>query len=651
MKARKLTAALLAVLMVLACMAGCQPAAPAEPAPEAGAQEPSAVPVEPTPEATPAPEAAPAPETAPEPAPAPEAAAMTAGTYSVETVGFGGQFVVEVEVDEEKIVAITPAANNETPHVGGAAMTLLAESIVEKQSVNVDGISGASLSSNALKNAVKDVLAQAGADMDAFSVDYTTDPYKSTVALADFDQDIIAVGAGWAGMTAAITAAEQGAKVLLIEKTHHLGGAGSYSGGRIGGAGTKIQAAMGIEDNGKIYHDYLESLAAPFGTFNSEIVMAYAEASGESIDIAAEKWGFEFDPVPTFTYYPENVDRTYVSITQGFGATLKIQEQVKKQVEAGKIYVLRNTEATELIVKNGAVTGVVAGGERYLADGVILATGGYGGNEELMHIGFEKIGSTAVPTSDGSGILMAEAIGAHVVNMEYSKIDAGMVDLGSFVLQYVANVSYPGAIWVDIHGNRTVDETSLTEPNAKPLHWYNAEENTIFVVMTEAMLTDELPIFNIGGTTYNPDVGNKICRQLIEEGRGVYKADTAEELAEKMGVDPAAFSATLAQYSADAAAGKDSVFGRTEGLASFEEGPFLAFRRISSTLCTYGGIEINGNAEVIDVNGNVIPGLYAAGELTSPASFVGSYPFNGGFLGGALTFGRIAAESVVAALN
>jgi len=572
---------------------------------------------------------------------------LTPGIYTAETIGFGGKYKVSVEVSEDQILSIQVSDHAETIGIGTVALDYVKENILEHQSINVDALSGATFSSKSLKAGVRDALTQAGASEDSFNEDAHIN-IQSPVSLSEFNQDVIVVGAGWAGMMASLEASEAGAKVLLIEKTSHLGGAGTYSGARISGAQTSIQEKAGIKDSPDLYFEYLKEQAATLGTFNEELARTYCECSGPTVERLMSQWGFEFDPQPTYTYDPENVDRTYPGIGGGMGFTIHFNDLINERVKDGSIYVLRDTEVTNLIMENDSVVGVKTASdtqvdEPFYADSVILATGGYSHNSELLHQGFERVGTSTVATSTGDGFVMADEVGAALVNMEYSKCDPGMLDLGSFDMIWQANPLIPGELWIDINGKRFVDETSLNI-EGKSLQWYNAEKNTVYLLLTEAMISEENPI--LSRTAYMfPDVENKEFERQVESGKAIFKADSIEELAEKMDVDTANLKATVQQYNEDAAAGKDSVFGRTENLIPFEDGPFYAIETIPSVLCSFGGVSINAQSEVLREDGTVISGLYAAGEIIGASNFTGAAPFSGGFLGMCVTFGRIAGTS------
>ena len=284
-----------------------------------------------------------------------------------------------------------------------------------------------------------------------------------------------------------------------------------------------------------------------------------------------------------------------------------------------------------------------ASSEGTQATSVILATGGYAHNSEMLHQGFERVGTSTIPQADGSGFALAQEVGAQLVNMEYSKCDPGMLDLGSYDMTWQANPPYPGMIWVDIDGNRFVDETSLNI-EGKSLAWYEAEENTVYLLFTEAMLDENTPVLSRTAYAF-PDTGNEEFNRQVESGEVIFKADTIEELAQKMGVSAENLINTIDQYNEDVQTGEDSVFGRTENLISFAEGPYYAIETIPSVLCSYGGVAINSDAQVLNTEGEVIPGLYAAGEIIGASNFMGSAPFSGGFLGMSVTFGRIAGTN------
>jgi len=585
--------------------------------------------------------------------------AMTPGTYRTSIRGYSTDVVVDVTVDETSILSIDIVKSTETPLVGGAALTRNAAEMVKHQSTVVDEVTGATVSAAALRYTVTQAIKEAGGDPNDFSADCRT-PAKPTVAgdFADFDADVIVIGGGLAGMTAAMNIAQQGVKVVIFEQDNRVGGNGQYSGGNIIGAGTYSQRVYGIEDSADMFYEDLLTLCSSGEYFRPELAREFADESGASLDQIAD-WGVIFGapmqgPPSAFGNHASSDTSRIIGPADGsggLGLIEKLRVPLQELIDKGLIALQLNSKVTDLITENGAVVGVEVTPRNeeayiYRAPVTIIASGGYANNAELRARSFTRSGCSSADCSTGTMLLIAESIGAATTGWGADSPGPGMLDTldsGSDMVQYEVNYSNPGYIWMDKHAQRLENETSSIAANKNAV-WARAEDNTVYIMLTQEMVdTTEQPVLNLGGYAKRQnDTGNVMLAQLAEESKVVFKADTVKELAEKAGMDPQALQATVDRYNGFCDAGIDADFGRDKNLIKFENGPFYMIRTIPSVKSTSAGVVVDLDMHVLDTDGNVIPGLYACGEFTGTTTVFGRETIGGSGLGQACVFGRIA---------
>lgn len=571
-------------------------------------------------------------EATPSPAPMETTGKYTDGTYTASAYGMNGEVPVTVVVENGAIASVAVGDNSETEGIGSLAIGQLPAAIVEAQDPDVDTVSGATITSNAIIKAVKIALGlekAEGATSDATSA------------------DVIVVGAGLAGLVAAYQSAELGASVLLLEQSGAVGGSSRYAGGYVSGAGTKLQQAAGLEDSAELAYDDMINIGGE-GNFNPELAWMHVQRAGEMVDWIGDELGVKLGEPGFGAYTPTNVPRVYQTETGGIEFANAISGKVDECIAEGSITLLLNTKADELTNDAaGAVTGVVANGVTYSAKSVILATGGYGYNEEwVQRYNFENSRTSAPATAIGSGYDLAEAQGASFSNMEYLPAYPGAVDTSedSYGMTLSANTSgWSGAIWVDKNGSRMVDEVDFTVA-ARQVAWEDAENNYVYILFTKDMMDSaEKPLLSVDATNGNWDRFNA----ELEEGYCVFSGSTIEELAAKAGISADGLAATVGQYNTDVKAGQDSVFGRTKNLTAFEGDTFYAVRTVPYILLTKGGVDIDTAAAVLRADGSKVEGLFACGELIGGAN-IGGFGSIGGLAHSiCFTWGTISAESAV----
>ena len=546
------------------------------------------------------------------------------GTYTETSTGFGGEVEVTVTVSENAIEDVQIKGDQETENIGSFAVDMLDDRIMEAQSPNVDALTGATVSSNAILGALKKALKAAGADMDAF-------PAKEDGAVArktyeELDTDIVIVGAGGAGMTAAINAAQAGKDVILLEKMPYAGGNTTKATGGMNAAETHYQEEQGIEDSVDQFVE--DTMEGGHNINDKDLVTTMAENSAEAIDwldsIGAPlpKVSFSGGATNARIHAPED--------GSGVGAYL-VTALLKKIDEFDNIKVMYNTTATDIMSLEGTVNGVMAEDEETYytihAKAVVLATGGFGNNEDMIvnyRSDLEGTVTTSAPGITGDGIVMAEAVGADLTDIEQIQLHPTVEQKTSMLI--TESVRGDGAILVNQDGKRFTDELLTRDVvSAAELEQPGSYAYIIF----DQRLRD----------------GLKAIEKYVSTGITV-QGDTIEELAEKIEVDPAALSETLNNWNKYVADKKDPDFGRDTGMDNdLSVAPYYAIKIAPGIHHTMGGVHIDTDARVIDTNGKAIPGLFAAGEVVGGVH--GGNRIGGNAVADIVVFGKIASTSAV----
>ena len=587
--------------------------------------------------------------------PAQPAGGYTPGTYvGVSENGMGGKVTVEVTVTADAIAKVEVTKHAETPGISTPALERIPGAIVEANSTEVEGVSGATLTSNAIKEAVSKALAVARGEAKAEEGNS-----KVSTELPFDKPDVLVIGCGFAGMNTALAAAEAGANVVALEKTGKWGGSANVGGSTLSGAGTKMQAEAGIVDTPELMVEEIEKRNAGNGgkeNYNEQLTWYYARHSGEAVDWL-DGLGVDLgDRVPRMPslYEPMNVARVYSSgkISTYLEA---VGNLLTAQVEAGKVAILYNTEATELIMDGKTVVGVKAETEDgtkldFRAPATVMCTGGYGHSEELLHkYNFQNCLTTSPEFCTGDGFRFALQAGGVLKNMDYCSTYAGGVrDGDNFVKTLSVRVKdFPYMIFVNKDGQRFVDELGAADGSDydEITSWWKKGDNTVYIMFDQAMVdtlhAKEMPIFS----------GDKDWSKwdtAVEKGQEVFKADSVAEAAKLAGIDAAGLEATVSRYNGFVAAGKDADFGRTREMQKFETGPYYIIRTIPYVMITSGGAWMNDKCQLLNEAGEPIPGLYQAGEMVGNANICGHTTFGGIQNTGCVVFGKQAGTQAAA---
>ncbi len=558
---------------------------------------------------------------------------MKPGVYTETVKGMAEGMVVEVTLSEDAIVSVVVKSHNETPP-GYPAIEKLPQAIVDAQSIEVDSISGATMSSGGIKAAVKAALEEAGADLAAFSnkVESKEEAVSYFPTMGSFEvptqwdesYDIVVVGGGYAGMAAAYSAVTSGASTVLVEKLSTTGGNSAINGGQYAAYTSKIaeklQKEFNLEPDTAEKH-IEDTMAGGDYMSNIELVKNFVYASPFYLDLLLDN-GLEVRdtlarPGGHYGY------RTYVTKNQ-VGSDIT---EVQKKILAGTDAVVElNTKMVEIYRTRddeNKILGIrVATPDGYKTieakKGVILATGGFSSNVEMRETQVPYL-TADIPTtnntavSTGEGIYLAQAIGANTTQMSniqrYPFADPSNGVLDKYAVWPFTGPSY-GVVYVDYTGNRYVNEGERRDVCA------NAAVNSGFI-STYCIFTEKVASF----------VSADEIAEGVASGR-VLKGDTLEELAAAINayaikdqyptVDPAALKATIEKHNGFIDSGVDEDFGKvmSSTMVKMEEGPYYAIAQYPSVHHTMGGLVIDKYTQVKDIYGQVIPGLYAAGEVT-----------------------------------
>ena len=595
--------------------------------------------------------------------------AGVSGDFTGTAKGFGGDVSVTLTLTDGAITGCTAEGKDETEGVGSQAIAKMPGEIAENGSIAVDGVSGATITSTAIKEAAAAALTAAGLNPD----DYKTAVEKDAAAEdSTVDADVVVVGAGGAGMTAAITAAAEGKSVVILESQSMVGGNSVRATGGMNAGKTVYQdenefgESAGVEKTLKtaaekyadnetitalaktVSEQWAAYQADPTGYFDSvelmeldtmiggkgindpELVETLCANSADAIDWLDEH-GITLHNVSSFggasvkrIHRPVNAEGKTVSV--GSYMIPLLQENCEK---AG-VKMMLDTTATEILTDaNGAAVGVKATGASgetvtVNAKAVVLATGGFGANLDMVvkyKPELKGFMTTNAPGIQGQGIEMAQAIGAATVDMDQIQIHP-TVEANTAAL-ITEGLRGDGAILINEEGQRFIDEVGTRDVvSAAEI----AQTGSYSWLVVDQAMAD----------------ASSVIQGYIKKGYTVTGA-TYEELGKAMGVDAAAFAETMEKWNGYVEAKNDPDFGRTSFANPLNTAPYYAVKVTAGVHHTMGGLKINANTEVLNEKGEVIPGLFAAGEVTGGVH--GANRLGGNAVADFTVFGRIAGAA------
>jgi fumarate reductase flavoprotein subunit len=438
------------------------------------------------------------------------------------------------------------------------------------------------------------------------------------------EADIVVIGAGGAGLSAAIAAHDEGAKVIVLEKMPMVGGNTNRATGGLNAAGTKQQIASGVQDSVELFYE--DTMKGGKNLNNPELVKMLAKEAKGSVEWL-ESLGADLSDVGRMA--GASVNRTHRP-TGGAAVGSHIVQTLKKSADDRKIDIRLWNQATEIVKdKDGKVSGVKAkdkDGKEYTikAKSVILTTGGFSANEEMVvsyQEGLKGFATTNHPGATGDGIKMAETLGAKFVDMKEIQTHPTVVpDKGVMVTEAVRG---NGAILVNKDGKRFINELETRDVVSKAI--LNQKDKVAYLFFDEGMRQSL-----------------KATEEYFDMGL-VVEADSLEELAGKIEMDKGTFVDTVNKYNKAVEAKKDSEFNRPDMPRTLDKSKFYGIPVTPAVHHTMGGVAINTNAEVLSEDGQTIPGFYAAGEVVGGVH--GANRLGGNALADIITFGRIAGTN------
>ena len=595
--------------------------------------------------------------------------AGVSGDFTGTAKGFGGDVSVTLTLTDGAITGCTAEGKDETEGVGSQAIAKMPGEIAESGSIAVDGVSGATVTSTAIKEAAAAALTAAGLNPDDYKTAVEND---ATAEDSTVDADVVVVGAGGAGMTAAITAAAEGKSVVILESQSMVGGNSVRATGGMNAGKTVYQdenefgESAGVEKTLKtaaekyadnetitalaktVSEQWAAYQANPTGYFDSvelmeldtmiggkgindpELVETLCANSADAIDWLDEH-GITLHNVSSFggasvkrIHRPVNAEGKTVSV--GSYMIPLLEENCEK---AG-VKMMLDTTATEILTDaNGAAVGVKATGASgetvtVNAKAVVLATGGFGANLDMVvkyKPELKGFMTTNAPGIQGQGIEMAQAIGAATVDMDQIQIHP-TVEANTAAL-ITEGLRGDGAILINEEGKRFIDEVGTRDVvSAAEI----AQTGSYSWLVVDQAMAD----------------ASSVIQGYIKKGYTVTGA-TYEELGKAMGVDAAAFAETMEKWNGYVEAKNDPDFGRTSFANPLNTAPYYAVKVTAGVHHTMGGLKINANTEVLNEKGEVIPGLFAAGEVTGGVH--GANRLGGNAVADFTVFGRIAGAA------
>lgn len=576
----------------------------------------------------------------------PVAAAMADGTYTGVGQGKNGDVTVELQVTGGKLAAVRVVKHVETPGISDAAMTQFPQRVVDAQSLNVDAVSGATLTSDGIRNAVADAIRKAGGDPAAFAA--VAVKKKVAAKLIKDQADVIVVGAGGSGISAAVRAETLGANVILIEKMPVIGGATALNAGTLIATGSRFQKESLKETKDSPELAAKDIFRVGKNRNDPVLVKQVTERVGGVVDWLVYDLKIPYGPAAT--QYPDHSANRQLGVTGRSVNFLKLMRE-KFEHMGGKL--MLETRAQELLRdKDGRVVGVratdAAGNTVELTSkAVILASGGYGAVKSMLPKEMNQYVFYGLDSETGDGFKMATAIGADTINMDLVKMyPQGVETVPGHGLAATASstdtMKKSGAIYVNRDGQRYVNELAslgeLTDTTvAQPGHIaYIVMDKKAWKEYVNKSLEDRLV----------PDEATLMkWTKIVNNGRPVMAvADDLKKAAEVMGVNPDGLTKTVKEWNDMVAAGKDTKFGR-KIVGGLGEGPFYIVEQKVRYQTTLGGLRAGEGMRILDKNGKPIEGLYGAGCVVGGAN--GADSMTAMMNSWAIVSGVIAAETAV----
>lgn len=555
----------------------------------------------------------------------PTQASLKAGTYQASAIGFHGELQVEVVVDESKIQSVQILEHVETPFISDNAIQQLPKDIVEQQSLTVDTYSGCTVSSRAVLSAVENALQSAG-ELSSLK----KEPVQKQLVDETKDTDVLVIGGGMAGFAAAISAKEEGANVILVEKLDRVGGSTVESGGIFYATNTSINNQQDHDVQALV--DYWQTRAE--GHADEKMLTIAAEGSSTTL-AKMQQWGVLFSNNVTASGISPALRAHYATNAQAEGKATDGVDFIVPLLQHAQnlgIEILTGTEATKLIMKDGLVSGVVAVSDEknytIHAKSVVIASGGYDLNKEMMKQHSPEMADTwaiSSPGNTGDGITMAQEVGA-ATDYTGGVIGFKIIDVSRHYIEGANTLGWTGQLGVTNQGTRFGNEAAdypIFCTNLIQAKQAGAEKFYLVIDSTTEFIA-------------------QLAQEAVSKNNG-FTANSLEELAKVANIDATNLAETVATYNNHAQGKESDEFGKTN-LVAVDKAPYYAIEIKPATLGTIGGLVLSENAEVLDEQGKAIANLYAAGEVANSQFFYKEYPASGSSISISGTFGIIAGQ-------
>ncbi len=609
------------------------------------------------------------------------------GKYSVEAAGHNDKLPMDVTLSENRIEKIEIDTSGETEGIATTVFERIPAQIIENQTLNVDTVSGATVTSHGILDGVANAIELAGGNPRHFKEGKKVAP-STPAEDRQFETDVLIIGGGGAGLSAAASAIQEGKKVILVEKFPMIGGNTARTGGPMNAAHPEWQntfeALPGenhtLEDVLKIDEEEIhKEYRSDFNRLKREIkdyLEQYDEGhtylfdsilwhrfqtyvGGKRTDLEGKEVYGDYELVKALTdnvldsvkwledigvaFDKENIQMPVGANWRRGHKPLENEgyayiDALSRYVESNDGKIITDVQIKELLTKDGKVVGAVgeeANGATYTfySKAVVLTSGGFGANTEMLqeHNTYwteidDDIKTSNSPAITGDGIKLGQTVGADLVDMGMIQM-LPTCDPETGALFTGLQVPPANFVMVDQTGNRFVNEYGSRDEISQAA----IAHGTLFYLIADDRIKE---------TAMN--TSQEAIDKQVEEGT-LFRADTLEELAEQINVDKENFVETIEKYNSYVDAGEDPEFGKNAFDLKILEAPFYATPRKPAVHHTMGGLKINANAEVIDTNGKIIPGFYAAGEVTG--GIHAGNRLGGNALADIFTFGRIAGRN------
>ena len=567
------------------------------------------------------------------------AAASMAAPVTAEGTGVGkhGDITVAVTFDAGKIQDIKIVKNAENPILAKKVFTDLKDQVVALSSTDVDLISGATFSAKGFIDAVNDAAKKAGVTLAKADKKALKKAARELPKTSNYD--VVVIGAGGAGFSAAITARNAGANVVLLEKMPAVGGNSLISGAEMNVARNWVQPKLGINDDSPELHAQ-DTFKGGDGKGDMKVINVMTHQALDAAKWCRDYLGVRFEDDNLFFFGGHSRKRALIPV--GHTGTEFIAKFQAKADELG-IPVITNMKAEELIKnKDGRVVGVKAtmDGSEYTFNakgGVVLATGGFGANPEMVKKYNPKIDerfkTTDAPGSTGEALYMAERAGAELVNMGYIQTYP-ICDPLSGAIELIADARFDGAIMLNQEGKRFVEELQRRDVLSEAI--LNQTGQYCWVLWND----------NIGKISNTVKAHANEYEAFTKQGI-MTTCDDLKCIADFTKIPFDQLQKTVKRVSDMAGKGNDKDFNHRAGLMDMQQGKYYVIKAVPSTHHTMGGVRINEKAEALTAEGKVIPGLWAAGEVTGVTH--GTNRLGGNAYTDIIVFGRIAGEAAAKA--